>query len=82
MYSLFIDTHNELIKIILFKDGKILTDKEKMSNMQHSVYTMPMIEEILKENNIESSNLNEIIVVNGPGSFTGVRIGVTIAKTM
>ena len=82
MYSLFIDTHNELIKIILFKDGKILTDIEKMSNMQHSVYTMPMIEEILKENNIESSNLNEIIVVNGPGSFTGVRIGVTIAKTM
>ncbi len=82
MYSLFIDTHNELIKIILFKDGKILTDKEKMSNMQHSVYTMPMIEETLKENNIESSNLNEIIVVNGPGSFTGVRIGVTIAKTM
>ena len=53
MYSLFIDTHNELIKIILFKDGKILTDKEKMSNMQHSVYTMPMIEEALKENNID-----------------------------
>jgi tRNA threonylcarbamoyl adenosine modification protein YeaZ len=82
MYTLFIDTHSELIKIILFKDGKILTDKEKKSSMQHSVYTMPLIDEVLKENNINSNDLNEIIVVNGPGSFTGVRIGVTIAKTM
>ena len=82
MFSLFIDTHNELIKIILFKDGKIIEKLEKESSMQHSVYTMPMIEEILKNNNITPSNLNEIIVVNGPGSFTGVRIGVTIAKTM
>lgn len=82
MYTLFIDTHNELIKIILFKDGKIISDKEKMSNMQHSVYTMPMIDETLKEHNLKSTDLNEIVVVNGPGSFTGVRIGVTIAKTM
>ena len=40
MYTLFIDTHNELIKIILFKDGKIITNLEKESKMQHSVYTM------------------------------------------
>lgn len=82
MYTLYIDTHSFLITIILFKNGKILSCKEKSSNMQHSVYTMPLIDEILKENNIDSSSLNEIVVVNGPGSFTGVRIGVTIAKTM
>jgi len=49
--------------------------------MKHSVYTMPLIEEVLKNNNLDSNDINEIIVVNGPGSFTGVRIGVTIAKT-
>ena len=43
---------------------------------------MPMIEEILSVNEITTSYLNEIIVVNGPGSFTGVRLGVTIAKTL
>ena len=82
MYSLFIDTHSETIKIILFKDGKILSNKEKTSNMHHSVYTMPMIDEILNENHISTNELDEIFVVNGPGSFTGVRIGVTIAKTL
>ena len=82
MYSLFIDTHDDIIKIILFKDGKIIENNVKESSMQHSVYTMPMIEETLKNNKITPNELNEIIVVNGPGSFTGVRIGVTIAKTM
>ena len=81
MYSLFIDTHDEKIKIILFKDGKIITKKIESSSMKHSVITMPLIDETLKENNITANDLNEILVVNGPGSFTGVRIGVTIAKT-
>lgn len=82
MKTLFIDTHNEMITIILFENKKIINKLEKESCMQHSVYTMPMIEEILKKAKITPSDLNEIIVVNGPGSFTGVRIGVTIAKTM
>ncbi len=81
MYTLFISTFNELIIIGLLKDGKVLDIKEKESNRNHSVYTMPIIENILKDNNIDTNYLNEIIVVNGPGSFTGVRIGVTIAKT-
>ena len=81
MYSLFIDTHDEMIKIILFQDGKIEQKEIKSSSMKHSVITMPTIDEILNKNNIKATDLNEILVVNGPGSFTGVRIGVTIAKT-
>ena len=81
MYSLFIDTHDAYVKIILFKDGKIITKKIESSSMKHSVITMPLIDKTLKENNITSNDLDEILVVNGPGSFTGVRIGVTIAKT-
>ena len=36
---------------------------------------------MLKQNNLEPNDIDKIIVVNGPGSFTGIRVGVTIAKT-
>ncbi len=78
---LFIDTHDELITIAL-KDKDKLYIKTKMSEYSHSVFTMPMIEKIFKENNLDVKNLDKIIVVNGPGSFTGIRIGLSIAKTM
>ena len=82
MYTLFISTFSELITIGLLKDGKEIDRLEQVSNRNHSVYTIPRIEELLDKNEIKTNYLNEIIVVNGPGSFTGVRIGVTIAKTL
>lgn len=82
MYTLFISTFDKIITIGLLKNGEVLTELKQESSRNHSIYTMPMIDEILKTNNILPSYLNEIIVVNGPGSFTGVRIGVTIAKTL
>lgn len=78
---LFIDTHTELITIAL-KTKENLFIKTKESEYSHSIYTMPMIEELFKENNLNVKDLDEIIVVNGPGSFTGIRIGLSIAKTI
>ena len=78
---LFIDTHAELITIAL-KHNDDLFIKTKESEFSHSIYTMPMIESIFKENNLDVKDLKKIIVVNGPGSFTGIRIGLSIAKTM
>lgn len=78
---LFIDTHTELITIAL-KTNDNLFIKTKESEYSHSIYTMPMIEELFKENNLNVKDLDEIIVVNGPGSFTGIRIGLSIAKTI
>lgn len=82
MYKLFISTYSELITIGLFKDNTLIMQKEKESEKSHSIYLVPMIDEILKENNIECQDLSEILVVNGPGSFTGIRLGVTVAKTL
>ena len=82
MYSLFIDTHDKDIVITLFKDGKVLSSNIKTSERHHSDFTMPMIDNILKDNKLNVHDLGELLVVNGPGSFTGVRLGVTIAKTL
>ena len=82
MYSLFIDTHDMDITIALYKDGKVIDTNIKKSERQHSDYTMPMIKDIIERNNLDVHDMGEILVVNGPGSFTGVRLGVTIAKTL
>lgn len=78
---LFIDTHSELITISI-KDKDKLYEKTQESEYSHSIYTMPMIESIFKDNNLDVHDLEKIIVINGPGSFTGIRIGLSIAKTM
>lgn len=78
---LFIDTHDELITIALKNDNDLFI-KTQESEYSHSIYTMPMIESLFKENNLYVKDLKKIIVVNGPGSFTGIRIGLSIAKTM
>lgn len=78
---LFIDTHDSLITIGL-KNNNNLYIKTKDSEYSHSIYVMPMIEEIFNENNLDIKDLNKVIVINGPGSFTGIRIGLSIAKTI
>ncbi len=78
---LFIDTHDELITIAL-KTKDNLYIKTQESEYSHSIYTMPMIAAIFDENNLNIKNLEKIIVVNGPGSFTGIRIGLSSAKTI
>lgn len=82
MYTLYIDTHYNKIVIVIYENNKILIKKELSTSYDHSVTTMPILIEAMEEAKLDSKDLNQIIVVNGPGSFTGVRIGVTIAKTL
>ncbi len=80
MISLFIDTSLSDVSIALLKDNKILSKIHEEIPGLHSVYVTKYIEDILKDNKLSPKEVDEIIVVNGPGSFTGIRIGVTIAK--
>lgn len=80
MISIFIDTSLSDVSIALIKDGKLLSKINNSIPGEHSIYVTKYIDNILKENNLSPKYVDEIIVVNGPGSFTGIRIGVTIAK--
>ena len=81
MYTLFIDTHDKNVLIILFKDGKIIVKEDLETKNKHSEVAMPTIDKVLSTANVDVTELSNIMVVNGPGSFTGERIAVTIAKT-
>lgn len=81
LYTLFIDTHDKKVLIILFKDGNIVIKEDLETKNKHSEVAMPTIDKVLKSSNVDIRDISNIIVVNGPGSFTGERIAVTIAKT-
>lgn len=82
MISLFIDTHFKDVVLALYKDEVFFSKKIISEPKEHSTVCIPALIDFLKENNIDLKQIYDIVVVNGPGSFTGVRIGVTIAKTL
>ncbi len=81
MLTLLIDTHSLVINLVLYQNKKVLDKINYSTNKSHSIYIMPLIVKLLAQNNIDKNEIKEIIVANGPGSFTGSRLGITIAKT-
>lgn len=82
MISIFFDTHFNDIVIALYKD-EVLFDKVIVSeSLNHSTIFMPTFVSFLESHSLKPQDINDIVVVIGPGSFTGVRIGVTIAKML
>ena len=82
MISLFLDTSSKKLVVILVKDNEVIGKKELESINDHASYLVPFINELLSDNKITTKDINKIFVVNGPGSFTGTRIGVTVGKTL
>lgn len=82
MIWLGIETSNAPLSVAIVKDGQVLAEVIQNVKRTHSVTAMPTIQEVLEMAKIEPQDLDGIVVSEGPGSYTGVRIGVTIAKTL
>lgn len=80
MKYLFIDTCTSHLVVSIIIDNEIKTYFDKKIDKGMSNYILPEIEKQLKENDIKASSIDAIFVSNGPGSFTGIRVGLTIAK--
>ena len=80
MTIFYIDTTSSYLYTGIVKDNSLLIEKKKDLGKDLSVYTTNVVSEMFDEVNIKPNNIDKIIVVNGPGSFTGIRIGVTLAK--
>ena len=77
---LYIDTSSSYLYTGIVENGKIVVEIKKEYNHELSKTALPEIVSMFEDNAIEPKEINKIIVVNGPGSFTGIRIGITIAK--
>lgn len=82
MTILYIDTCSSRLNLGIVKDNYLIEQIDEELDKDLSSSTLFLLEKMLKKNEIEIDTINKIIVVNGPGSFTGIRVGVTIAKTL
>lgn len=81
MKILYLDTSSSFLYTGLVFDGQLITQIKEKLDKDLSTLALSKISRMFTENKITPDEINKIIVVNGPGSFTGVRIGLTIAKT-
>ena len=68
------------LSVALNDAAKIITEKNEFDQRNHSAHLDPLIAEILKENNLRLAEIDRFAVAIGPGSYTGLRIGVTTVK--
>lgn len=79
---LAIDTSTSVMTVALLVDGQVRDERDSWAERNHSLYLNPVISDMLRDNGLRPSDLTGIGVGVGPGSYTGIRIGVTVAKTM
>lgn len=82
MKILAMDSSNQPLTVGVIEGNKILTEQIINIKRNHSIQLMPAVEQVLKQANLKIEDIDRIAVANGPGSYTGLRIAVTVAKSL
>ena len=75
-----IETSTEVCSVALARDGVVIHSRENLTGQNHAMLVTVFIEELLAESNLAIEQLDAVAVSGGPGSYTGLRIGVSVAK--
>ena len=82
MKILAIDTSTTHSSCAIMEDNNIVGDFSINQSMSHNEILLVMVDEVLKKLNINIEDIDLFVAVTGPGSFTGIRIGVTVVKAL
>ena len=82
MKYLFIDSATTNLVVAIINNGKISYIYNNNDGYDTSSKMMPVLAEAFYKANLKPKDIDKIFVVTGPGSFTGIRVGLTVAKTM
>ncbi len=82
MRYFYLDTTSSYLYTAIVENNKIVDEVKKKFGRDLSAECLSEIEDMFNRCNLKPNDIDKIILVNGPGSFTGCRIGITIAKTM
>lgn len=81
-YVVLLDSSNTSLSVGLAKEDVLLDSVSYEAWQEQSEYMIPELDNLLSKNGVNRENINAIIVSIGPGSYTGVRIAITIAKVL
>lgn len=82
MLSLVMDTSNQYLLVALFENGELLDSIVELGSKRQSENAIPYLEKLLNKHDKELLDIKEVVITKGPGSYTGVRVAMTIAKTL
>ncbi|MCC8369336.1 MAG: tRNA (adenosine(37)-N6)-threonylcarbamoyltransferase complex dimerization subunit type 1 TsaB [Rickettsia endosymbiont of Oxypoda opaca] len=82
MKILAFDTANNSASVALSENENILAYQEELSPSKQAEAILPMIEKVLESGKCKYEDIDYLAVTNGPGSFTGIRIGLAVAKAI
>lgn len=82
MKVLALDTSNQTLSVAVMSDDQVLTTTTVTTTKKHGTQLLPIIQDAMATAKLKPADLDRVIVADGPGSYTGLRIGVTTAKTL
>src|SRR5258708_894953 len=80
--ALALETSGRLGSVAIVEDGRLIGEDVFAHGLKHAAEMIPRIDTLLKAAGWQPADIREIYVSIGPGSFTGLRIGITLAKTL